>query len=182
MLTPLQLSVPESAQVHIHLAPPSPFGVPLGSAGPDATRQPVEPMKRHSLRLALAALLAFGGGYMARSLSTPNANAQGPSTASLGLPPPLATAEPPVGGVPGMTPGLPSSIQLRSLPSPYPVLPNQVPGQPSGLYPVQPQRPLPGMAVRAPFPVPPNAPSATGEAAPPATATPTLPRNPFGLE
>ena len=185
MSNPLQLTVPEGAQVNIHIGSLAQLAGPGVSAEPHVVPQLAETTKRHRLRLALAALLVFGGGYVTRSVSTPDANAQGPQTASLGLPPstyPDVLPRP----VPGSTAGLPPSIHVNPLPSPLTTLPGQplppLPGGVSGPYAGQIPFQRPGMAVRAPFPVVPDAPQATGQAFPPAAGTPTMPRNPFGLE
>ena len=184
MSNPLQLSVPEGAQVHIHIGSLAQIAGPGGSADPNGVPRPAEVPKRNHLRLTLAALLVFGGGYVTRGVSTPDAKAQGPLATSLGLP------ESPPGAVLGTTSGLPSSIHVNPLPSPLATLPGQAPvqftgpapGQQPGPYVGQLPRPLPGMVVRAPYPVAPDAPQGTGQASPPASGTPTAPRNSFGLE
>lgn len=188
MSTPLQLSVPEGAQIHIHLGPHAQLAGPsrlADACAPEAATA----LKRRPLRLAATALLLFGGGYVARGISTPDANAQRPLVSSLGLPPSTGLDEPPASAVLGTIPGLPSGIHVTPLPS-LATLPGQVPaqltgpvpGQLPGPYAGQLPRPLPGMVVRAPYPVVPDAPQASGQATPPAAGTPTRPRNPFGLE
>jgi len=182
MSSPLQLSVPDGAQIHIHL------GAPLQLAATAASAEPCGPLsaaapKRRPLRLAVAALLLFGAGYGLRSISAPPANAQNGGATSLALPPFPALPDPPAGAVLGSVPGLPSSIHVNPLPLPPGVLAGQVPGQYSGQvpggYPSPLPRPQPGMAIRAPYPALPAPPAAPGAA----TATaPSTTRNPFGLE
>ena len=180
MSSPLQLSVPDGAQIHIHL------GAPLQLAGAAAPADPyglvpAEAPKRRPLRLAVAALLLFGAGYGLRSISAPSANAQDQVATSLALPPSPALPDPPGSAVLGSVPGLPSSIHVSPLPPG--VLAGQVPGQYPGQvpvgYPGPLPRPQPGMAVRAPYPALPPMSSAPGAAT---ITAPSPTRNPFGLE
>lgn len=182
MSSPLQFTVPDGAQVHIHL------GTPLQPAGPAAATTPTSPVptagpKHHPLRLAVAAVVLFGAGYGLRSVSAPPANAQNQVAA---LPAPSsfpASPDSPAGAVLGSAPGLPSSIHVNPLPLPPGLqtgqVPGQYPGQTPGGYPGPLPRPQSGMAVRAPYPALPATPPASS------TATATAPspaRNPFGLE
>lgn len=187
MSMPFQLSLPAGAQVFIHKGSAAQL-----SGHEDAIElhvlQSTEPPKRNTLRLAMAALLLFGGGYVARFILAPDASAQGPLTASLGLPPSPDLPTPPTAAVLANTPGLPSSIHLS--PPPLLAAPGQAPAQFSntspnqtpGVYGGQWTRSAPGMAVRAPFPVAPDAPQTSGQASAPGTGTSPGPRNPFGLE
>lgn len=184
MSSPLQLSVPDGAQIHIHLGAPLP---PAGAVVPTAPTGllPAEAPRHRPLRLAVAALLLFGAGYGVRSSSAPPANAQNQVATSLAMPPSLALPDPPAGAVLGSAPGLPSSIHVNPLPLP----PGFLAGQMASQYPVQGpagyptatpgpvQRPLPGMAVRAPYPALPDP-----QANPGSRASPSPARNPFGLE
>ena len=182
MSSPLQLSVPDSAQIHIHLGA---LVQSLGAAAPAEAcgLVPAEAPKRRPLRLAVAAMVLFGSGYGLRSISAPPANAQNQVATSLTLPPSSSPPDSPASAVLGSAPSLPPSIHVNPLPLPPGMLAGQVPGQypgrvPGG-YPSPLPRPQPGMAIRAPYPALPAAPTAPG----PATATtPSTPRNPFGLE
>lgn len=182
MSSSLQLSVPDGAQIHIHL------GAPLQLAGTTAPAEPrglvpAEAPKRRPLRLAVAAMVLFGSGYGLRSLSAPPANAQNQVATSLAPVPFPTLPDSPASVVLGSAPGLPSSIHVNPLPLPPGMLasqvPGQYPGQVPGGYPSPLPRPQPGMAVRAPYPALPAAPTAPGTAT---ATTPSTPRNPFGLE
>ena len=181
MSVPLQLSVPEGAHVQIHIVP---AGQTLSLPGPIASIPAVlpRPPKRRPLRLATAAMLVFGAGYVARSLVTPDANAQ-PGTASLAAP---SSGIPPAGygdaippAIPGLASGLPSSIQVNPLPFPYVNAPGPTTGtlaRQVSPYGVAPSR---GMSIQAPFPAGPD----PGQPQPDARlVAPARPPNPFGLQ
>jgi len=174
MSSPLQLSVPDGAQIHIHFGPPlQPGGLP-----PPAAATVPEPPRIRPLRLGIAALLVFGAGYGLRGLSSPSANAQDQLVTSLSPAPIPALPGSPAGAVLGSAPGMPSSIQVNPLPLPPGVLASQYSGQPPAGYanPVPLFRP--GMAVRAPYPALPATLPGPGATA----VTPSSARNPFGLE
>ena len=174
MSSPLQLSIPDGAQIHIH------FGPQLQLKGLPSPAAPTvsEPPKTRPLRLGIAALLVFGAGYGLRGLSAPPANAQDQLVTSLAPAPTSALPGYPAGAVLGSAPGLPSSIQVSPLPLPPNVLASQYAAQPPAGYanPVPLSRP--GMAVRAPYPALPATPPAPGATA----AASSSARNPFGLE
>lgn len=180
MSSPLQLSVPEGAQIHIHIGA---LVQPPGQAVPAEARGlvPAEAARRRPLRLGAAALLVFGAGYGLRSVSAPPANAQNQLTTSLAVPS-IPLSDLPADAVLGPATGLPSSIRVNPLPLPAGALPGQMPaqysGQGAGVYPGPLPRQQPGMAVRAPFPALPATPSAPGVT----TTAPSPARNPFGLE
>ena len=104
MSSPLQLSVPDGAQIHIHFGAPS---QPASTAAPadHLSPAPKQPEKRRPLRLGVAALLVFGAGYGVRSLSTPSANAQDQVATSLPPAPIPALPGYPAGAVLGSAPG-----------------------------------------------------------------------------
>ena len=120
MNAPMQLSIPENAQIHIH------FGSAPGLAGacfPDADAAPVSP-PRHTLRLAVAAVLLFGGGYFARGITAQSAGTEIPR-------PPVAMRLPlPPGSLPpGALPTVPQT------PSSLPALGGSTPRSPTAFAP-----------------------------------------------
>lgn len=181
MSSPLQLTVPDGAQIHIHLgAPVQPAALPPPAS--PTSPVPAEGSKRHPLRLAVAALLLFGAGYGLRSVSAPPAIAQDRLATLPALPSPSGLPDPPAGAVLGSVPGLPPSIHVNPMPIPQSMQAGQMPGQYPGQVPGYPSplpRPQPGMAVRVPYPALPATPSAPPLAT---AATPSPARNPFGLE
>ena len=127
MNAPLQLSIPESAQVHIHFGPLPGFAGPTIAPAGAGLEQP----RRHKLRLAAAAALLFGGGYFAHGFTAPPVVASLPALAATDLPLPPAGARPwpsgltapraPAGGPPLPRPPLASAAPttpLRQAPTP----------------------------------------------------------------
>lgn len=167
MITPLQLTVPEGAQVHIHLGSLAQLAggidgpLPLHGA-PVVTRvaETAERPKHHPLRLAMAGLLLFGTGYAARTFTAANAVAQGPQATSLYLPPAPAFPGPPPSALLGSAvPALPPGIRATPPTPPFAL----------------PTAEAAGSVARGPFPAP--ASPALPQAAGPAAA-----RSSFGLE
>ena len=143
MNAPLQLSIPESAQVHIHCGPLPGFAGPTvapAGAGPEQPR-------RHKLRLAAAAALLFGGGYFAHGFTAPPVVASLPALAATDLPLPPAGAQQWPPALPA--PRAPAGRYFDPGPPPLlrPPLASAAPTAPSR------QAPTPGAAVapRSPF-------------------------------
>lgn len=102
MNAPMQLSIPENAQIHIH------FGSAPGLAGACfADAAPVSP-PRHTLRLAVAAVLLFGGGYFARGITAQSAGTDIPRP-PVAMRLPLIPGSLPPGALP-IFPQTPSSL------------------------------------------------------------------------
>ena len=157
MNAPLQLSVPENAQVHIHIGSAGHFTGPAFH-GVAAHAEAVAQQSRPKLLLTLAAMGLFGLGYVVHGVISPPAAAT--STTRDGL----AHLTPPFGpsnqGAPGpLTPTLDPRLAAPLPPT------------------IQMQRPA---APSTPT-LPPN-PSAAGSPAAANTASPGTLRNPFGLE
>jgi hypothetical protein len=108
MTVPLQLAIPETAQVHIH------FCAPPALADAVAVPQP----RRHPLLLAATAILLFGGGYVVRGMTTTPAVAAIPRT-------PIAMPLPPTFDLlaPGALPVVPQTPAGLSAPPAAPRTP-----------------------------------------------------------
>ena len=87
MSNPLQLVVPETAQIHIHFGPAT---VVPGSHAAISDIGSAPLLRRHPLLLASAAILLFGSGYVVRGMTAQ------PAAAETSLPRPVALPPPPL--------------------------------------------------------------------------------------
>ena len=118
MNAPMQLSIPENAQIHIH------FGSAPGLASACFADAATVSPPRHTLRLAVAAVLLFGGGYFARGITAQSAGTDIPR-------PPVAMRLPLIPGSlpPGALPIFPQT------PSSLPALGGATPRSPTAFAP-----------------------------------------------
>ena len=106
MSNPLQLIVPETAQIHIHFGPDA-VGPGRHAAISDIGCAPL--FRRHPLLLASAAILLFGSGYVVRGMTAQ------PAAAETSLPRPVALPPPPLLSSPGRD-GLSPALRIPARP------------------------------------------------------------------
>jgi hypothetical protein len=172
MDTPLAFTVPQSAQIHIHVGNAAPLPCVRGDGSLDAPR-------RKPLHAAALALLLFGSGYAVHGLTTSRASAEGDQPGRISLPvlpdPPAGTANDARQVAPSLGPGRASLAPNIRLTPPHPYAPGMPAPPPSVSNLAVPTPPVPGLQA-----VPGAAADAGASGTAPVPGAP--PRSPFGLD